>query len=59
MHKRRSAFLFQRTEGQRHAALVAQGEPGAQPVLRHPCGGLSAEAVGWGTVFQPDGLDLT
>ena len=29
-----------------------------QPVLRHPCGGLPAEAVGRGTVFLPDGLDL-
>ena len=44
--------------GQRHAAFVAQGEPGAQPVLRHPCGGLPAEAVGRGAVFLPDGFDL-
>ena len=55
MHKEWSAFLFQRAEGQRHAALVAQGEPGPQPVLRHPCGGLPAETVSRGTVLLPEG----
>ena len=49
---------FQHAEGQRHAALVAEGEVSAEAVLGHPCGGGAGEPVGRGPAFQPDGLDV-
>ena len=56
MHKERSGFQY--AEGQRHAALVAQREPGGQAMLLHPAGGPAAEAISRRTAFQPDSFDL-
>ena len=57
MHK--GLQSFQCAEGQRHAALVAQREPGGKAMGLHPFRRLAGKMIGRCTVFQPDSLDLT
>ena len=59
MQERKSGFRFQNAEGQRHAAVVAEGKLRPQMTLVHPLGAAARKAVFRRAVFQPDGLYLT
>ena len=59
MQERKSGFRFQNAEGQRHAAVVAEGKLRPQMVLVHPPGAAARKAVFRRAAFQPDGLYLT
>ena len=59
MQERKSGFRFQNAEGQRHAAVVAEGKLRPQMVLVHPLGAAARKAVFRRAAFQPDGLYLT
>ena len=59
MQERKSGFRFQNAEGQRHAAVVAEGKLCPQMVLVHPLGAAARKAVFRRAAFQPDGLYLT
>lgn len=59
MQERKSGFRFQNAEGQRHAAVVAEGKLRPQMALVHPPGAAARKAVFRRAAFQPDGLYLT
>ena len=59
MQERKSGFRFQNAEGQRHAAVMAEGKLRPQMTLVHPPGAAARKAVFRRAAFQPDGLYLT
>ena len=59
MQERKSGFRFQNAEGQRHAAVMAEGKLRPQMALVHPLGAAARKAVFRRAAFQPDSLYLT